>query len=825
MRVPVSWLRDYVDLPTNLPVSELAHRLTMLGLKVEALESPGADVHGPLVVGRVLRSEAETHSNGKTIQWCSVDVGEPEPRGIVCGASNFAAGDLVAVALPGAVLPGGFAIAARRAYGHVSDGMICSAREIGVGDDAAGILVLPAGSAAPGDDAVSALHVRDEVIEFEINPDRAYALSIRGIAREAATAYGLAFDDPGRSLPAAKAGAGYPVRVSDPADCPVFVALEVTGFDPSAFSPTWLARRVELAGMRPISLAVDVTNYVMLELGTPIHGYDKAKLRGPLTVRRAESGEVLRTLDGVERALRPDDVLITDGSGPIGLAGVMGGATTGLTADTRDVVIEAAVFEPVLVARTARRLKLASEAARRFERGVDATIAAVAAQRVADLLVRYGGGAVAPTATQTGSVPTRDPIALAAGLPSRISGVTVTPRDVVVALQTVGCDASLRDETVTAVPPPWRGDLTDPYDLVEEVTRIVGYDKVPSLLPTAPAGRGLSRTQRLRRRVSRAVAQAGYLEVWSYPFVGPADWTRLGLPSDDRRREAVRVTNPLSEEEPMLRTTLLPGMLRALALNAGRANVDVALFETGNVFMPEPDGPGRPPQLGVDRRPTVEELKLLAATLPAQPEYLAAVLGGLRSPGSWWGSERHSCWADAIQLCRDVAAELSVPIELIPGQRAPWHPGRCALVVVSDTVVGAAGELHPKVCSAYGVPPRAAAAELDLSALLAQSADTVSAPALSPFPVGKEDVAVVVDASVPAADVAAALRRGAGELLESLRLFDVYAGEQVPPGRKSLAFALRFRAADHTLSEAEIKAAREAAVAAAHESVAAVLRT
>jgi phenylalanyl-tRNA synthetase beta chain len=825
MRVPVSWLRDYVDLPPDLPVAELAHRLTMLGLKVESLESPGADVHGPLVVGRVLRSEAETHSNGKTIQWCSVDVGEPEPRGIVCGASNFSPGDLVAVALPGAVLPGGFAIAARRAYGHVSDGMICSAREIGIGDDAAGIIVLPAGSADPGDDAVSALHVRDDVIEFEINPDRAYALSMRGVAREAATAYELGFDDPGRSLPAAKAGAGYPVRVSDPVDCPVFVALEVTGFDARAASPPWLARRVQLAGMRPISLAVDVTNYVMLELGTPIHGYDKAKLDGPIVVRRAQPGELLRTLDGVERTLEADDLLITDGSGPIGLAGVMGGAATELTGDTRDVVIEAAVFQPVRIGRTARRLKLPSEAAKRFERGVDATIAAVAAQRVADLLVRYGGGAVGPTATEVGTPPVRDPIVFAAALPARISGVRVTPREVVTALQTVGCDTSIRGDSVTTVPPPWRADLTEPYDLVEEVTRIIGYDKVPSLLPAAPAGRGLSRTQRLRRRVSRAVAQAGYLEVWSYPFVGPADWTRLGLPADDRRRAAVRVANPLSHDEPFLRTTLLPGILRALALNTGRANADVALFEMGSVFLPEPDGPGRPPQLGVDRRPTVEELKLLAATLPAQPDYLVAALAGLRTPGSWWGSERHGCWADAIQLCREVTAELSVPIELVPGRRAPWHPGRCALVVVADTVVGAAGELHPKVCSAYGVPPRAAVAELDLSALLAQAADTVLAPALSPFPVGKADVALVVDASVPAADVAAALRRGAGEALESLRLFDVYSGEQVAPGRKSLAFALRFRAADHTLSEAEIKAARDAAVAAAHDSVAAVLRT
>jgi phenylalanyl-tRNA synthetase beta chain len=413
---------------------------------------------------------------------------------------------------------------------------------------------------------------------------------------------------------------------------------------------------------------------------------------------------------------------------------------------------------------------------------------------------------------------------MATRLPSEVSGLALSTSTVIEALEAVGCDVERRNDQVSAVPPPWRADLTGPSDLVEEVVRIVGYDKVESVLPAAPAGRGLSTSQRLRRRVSRAVAAAGYVEIWSYPFVGPADWASLSLPSDDRRREAVRVANPLSDEAPLLRTTMLPGLLRALALNVGRANGDIALFETGSVFLPEPAGPGQPPPLGVDRRPSVDELKLLAATLPAQPLHLGAVLAGVRTAGSWWGSERRSCWADAIELCREVGTELGVPVELVAGQRAPWHPGRCALVVVSDTVVGAAGELHPKVCSAYAVPARSAAAEINLSALLAQAAEIVASPALSPFPVAKEDVALVVAESVPAAEVAAALRRGAGALLESMRLFDVYAGQQVPAGKKSLAFALRFRAADHTLSEAEIKAARDAAVAAAAEDVDAALR-
>jgi len=416
MHVPVSWLRDYVDLPADLPVAELANRLTLLGLRLEALESPGADLEGPLVVGRVLTSIAEQHPNGKTISWCGVDVGEDEPRGIVCGASNFGTGDLVAVALPGAVLPGGFEITARTTYGHVSDGMICSAREVGLGDEHSGILVLPRDGAEPGDDAASLLGVRDDVIEFEINPDRAYALSIRGVAREAALAYGLFFADPGLTLPAAGLGDGYAVSVEDPADCDVFVALEVTGFDATAPTPLRVARRIQLAGMRPISLAVDVTNYVMLELGLPIHGYDKSALTGAIAVRRARTGETLQTLDGVRRKLDPEDLLITDDTGPIGLAGVMGGAATELSESTTDVVIEAASFDPVLIARGARRHKLPSEASKRFERGVDATLGAVAAQRVADLLVEYGGGRVAATGTRVGSPAAPAPVTMTPGL-------------------------------------------------------------------------------------------------------------------------------------------------------------------------------------------------------------------------------------------------------------------------------------------------------------------------------------------------------------------------------------------------------------------------
>jgi phenylalanyl-tRNA synthetase beta chain len=820
----VSWLRDYVDLPADIDVKELADRLTFLGLKLEALESPGADVSGPLVVGRVLAFESEEHSNGKTIRWCQVDVGEDEPRGIVCGAPNFAEGDLVVVALPGAELPGGFAITARTTYGHVSDGMICSSRELGLGDDHTGIIVLPSGSAEVGGDAAAVLHLRDDVIEFEINPDRAYALSVRGVAREAATAYGLDFRDPATTLAAAEPGDGYPVVVEDPTGCDVFTALTVEGFDATRPSPQWLARRVQLAGMRPISLAVDVTNFVMLELGQPIHGYDKDALQGPIVVRRARDGEKLTTLDGVSRTLDIEDLLITDDRGPIGLAGVMGGEDTEMSASTTSVVVEAAHFDPVTIARGARRHKLPSEASKRFERGIDPTISAVAARRVADLLVEHGGGQVATTATVVGAPTPREPITISAQLPAKVGGFAIGDETAAQALRTVGCEVTLADGRITATPATWRPDIGDPNDLVEEVLRIVGYQRVPSILPAAPAGRGLTKRQRLRRRVGIALAAMGYVEALAYPFVGERDLDGLGLPAHDERRATLRIANPLSEQEPLMRTTLLPGMLRTLARNVSRVQSGIGLFEIGSVFLPGVAGRPKAPELGVDRAPTLEEQKALAAALPDQPTHVGLVLAGAHGEAGWWGEARVGGWADAIEAAREMARALGLTLTVDTAQYAPWHPGRCAVLLVGETPVGYAGELHPKVCMAFGVPARTSAAELDLDALIQQAPDITVARPFSSYPVAKEDVALVVDSAVTSAAVEAALREGAGELLESIRVFDVYTGAQVGTGKKSLAYSLRFRAPDRTLTEAEIKVARDAAVACAAQRTGAVQR-
>lgn len=826
MKAPLSWIRSYVDLPAEATLEELTHRLTMLGLKLEAVTNPADAITGPLVVGRVLTLAKEPQKNGKTINWCTVDVGDAngtgEPQGIVCGAHNFVEGDLVVVCLPGAVLPGGFEISARKTYGHVSAGMICSAAELGLGEDHDGIIVLPADAGSPGDDAFEVLAMDDPVIELEINPDRAYALSLRGIAREAALAFDVPFTDPAaREVPSAD-DAGYPVVVDDPAGCPVFVARTVSGFDPTAPTPEWMATRLTQAGMRPISLGVDITNYVMLELGHPIHGYDRAALSGPIRVRRATAGERLTTLDGVQRTLDPSDLLITDDSGPIGIAGTMGGQTTELSGSTTDVVIEAAHFEATSIFHTERRHKLPSEASKRFERGVDPELPAAAADRVVQLMVELGGATADPGVTVVGTPPDRTRISAAVDLPARVTGMDIDAGTVVRTLESVGCEVAVDDGLLTAVVPPWRPDLTDPYDLVEEVARVVGYDRVPSVLPPATAGRGWSPEQRLRRRVGLALAGAGWTEVISYPFVGPAALDRLGLDESDERRTTLRIANPLSAEEPFLTTTLLPGVLEALGRNVGRGNTDVSLFEHSLVFRPT--GNEKAEILGVDRRPTDAEWEALQAAVPPQPMHLALATTGHRERDGWWGAGRAAGWEDAIAAVRQVADTLGVEVTVRQAALAPWHPGRCAEVLLDEQVIGHAGELHPTVCKAFGLPARSAAAEVDLSALVEAARDLAPAPRFSSYPVAKEDVALVVDAGVTAAEVEAALREGAGPLLESVRLFDVYTGEQVGEGKKSLAFALRFRAPDRTLKEGESAAARDAAVRLAAERTGAVQR-
>ncbi len=819
MRVPIGWLAEYVDIPAGTSVEDLDATFVRMGLEVEEIHRP-EQVSGPLVVGRVLDIEELTGFK-KPIRYCQVEVGEAEPRGIVCGAVNFAVGDSVVVALPGAVLPGGFAISARKTYDHVSDGMICSVRELGVGDEHAGILVLGDDAPPPGTPAGPVVGLDDVVVELAVTPDRGYCLAMRGIARELGTGLAARWRDPGAAdVPAWDGAPGWAVTVADADRCDRFSMLAMEGLDPTAPSPWWLRRRLAQAGVRSISLAVDVTNYVMLELGQPMHAFDRDAVSGPITVRLARPGESLETLDGTRRRLTGDDLLITDGTGPIGLAAVMGGASTEIGEGTTSVLLEAAHWEPTGVARSARRHRLPSEAAKRFERGVDPEMTVVALARAAQLLAEHGGARVAGSLVDLDTRTPVPPIPLDPARPGRTAGVPYDARRVVELLDAVGCVMTADTELLSVTPPSWRPDLTDPADLVEEVVRLAGYDDVPSVLPTAPPGRGLTDVQRRRRGIGRTLAEAGYVEAPSYPFLGTPVLDALGLPDDDPRRAVVTVRNPLSEEEPALRTTLLPGLLATLARNLSRGQRDLALFEHGAVFPG--DRRSAAPVPGVDHRPDDATLAGLYAAVPEQPWHVAAVLTGQREPRGWWGSGRPAGWADAVQAARLVAAAAGVQVTVRAGERAPWHPGRCAEILVGERVVGHAGELHPRVCAALELPARTSAVELDVDAL--PPAPVPLGPPISAFPPVHMDMALVVGDEHPEATVRDAVLGAAGELLEDVRLFDVYTGPPVPEGSRSLAYRLTFRAPDRTLTGEEASAAFYRAVEAVSRATGATLR-
>ena len=849
MLAPVSWLREYVEGAPAATGLEVAASLVRLGLEEEDLH--GGDISGPLVVGRVLEFVEEVQKNGKPIRWCQVDVGnhgqrvsEGTPQGIVCGATNFAVDDLVVVVLPGAVLPGGIQIGARKTYGHISNGMICSAKELGIGEEHDGILVLQsflgeqeAAKLSPGDDAIELLGLADEVVEVTVTPDRGYCFSLRGIAREYSHATGGTFHDPAAIASAAANTSGYAVQLADEAPlngrlgCDRYVARVVRGIDPSAKSPQWMAKRLTQMGMRPISLAVDVTNYVMLLLGQPLHAFDVSTLHGPIVVRRAQAGETLKTLDDVERTLFSEDLLITDaGTTALAIAGVMGGATSEVGPTTTDVLVESAHFDPTSVARSSRRHKLTTEASRRFERGVDPDVTAVAAQLAVNLLVQFGGGVVDDGVTDVDRRPTRVRIDLDPLLPARLVGLPYTPEEVVETLREIGCDVLETSESgaasvrLSVLPPSWRPDLANGADFVEEVVRLRGYDQIPSVLPQASSGRGLTHGQRVRRILANTLAHHGFVEVLTYPFVSVQRHDELGLKADDPRRSAVRIANPLSDEAPLMRTSVLSTMVEALRRNVSRGQRDAAVFELGLVTRPTGELKAAPVP-GTQARPDDETLAQILAAVPPQPRMVALAMTGDADPAGWWGRGRPGDWTDMVGAANAMASALALTLVARADDHAPWHPGRCVRLELADgTVVGHAGELHPRVLAALGLPPRTCAGELDVDVLTLASETRVQARELSTYPVAQSDVALVVDEQVHAAGLELALRRGAGEMLESLVLMDIYRGDQIGPGRKSLAYRMVFRAPERTLTTKEVNGLRDRAIESAAAAVGAVQR-
>lgn len=825
MRAPQSWYTEVLragDPQWSATTDEIDAGFVRVGFEIEDIEA-FPEITGPLVIGRVETIEELTEFK-KPIRFCTVAVGEDEPRGIVCGARNFAEGDLIVAALPGVVLPGPFEIASRKTYGRVSDGMICSVSELGIGTDHSGILVLAPGTAEPGADAREVLGLADAAIDVNVTPDRGYAFSVRGLGRELAGSFGVPFVDPGlRAADLADDGSApaWPVAIDENSGATRYTARVITGVDPTAISPWWMQKRLMVAGIRPISAIVDITNYVMIELGQPLHAFDADRVTGAVTVRSAQPGEKLTTLDDTVRVLDPEDVLIADETGPIALAGVMGGASTEVGPETTTVLLESATFDPVRVFRTAKRHKLTSEASKRFERIVDPEITAVASDRAARLIVEIAGGRIASPLSETHvHTPIRSTIAIAADEPDRVAGVSYPPGTTLTRLTEVGCVVTGTDE-LDVFPPSWRPDLRQRADLVEEVLRLEGLEDIPAVVPRAPGGTGLTPVQRRRRSVGRTLALDGYVEVLPYPFMPAGVFDLWDLPADDERRRTVKVLNPLESDRPELNTTLLPGLLEMAARNIARGQRDLSLFTIGQVVIAG-DHVAAVDALDVTRRPTDEEIAALDASLPHQPLHVGVVLTGLRDPAGPWGPGRAADHLDAFEAARTIGRAAGVTVELTADDQRPWHPGRCARLTVDGRTVGYAGELHPAVLERAHLPKRTCAVEIDIDALPLDA--RLPAPSVSVFPAVLQDVNVVVGGEVPAADVQKALREGAGDLLEDIALFDVFTGEQVGAGNKSLTFSLRFRAPDRTLTEDEANEAKLAAVDAAAARVGARLR-
>ena len=789
---------------------------------------------GPLVIGQVVEIEELTQFK-KPIRYCQVNVGQAngtgELQGIICGARNFRLNDYVVVALPGSELPGGFKIAARETYDHISNGMMCSGAELGLGAQANGIIVLGDEVADKvGEDARSIIGLHDTDFDVNITPDRGYALSARGLSREIASAFDLEFADIAQdpsvagidtsAVPEAQ-GSLIDVTVAPETKAQRFGLRKVSGIDPQARTPFWLERELMLCGQRSVNLPTDITNYVMLLLGAPMHAFDANVIQGNLVVRNAAEEEKFETLDHVKRELSAEDVVICDDNGIQSLAGVMGGTTSEISAETTDVVFESAIWDPITVARTSRRHKLSSESSRRFERGVDPAIVEVALDTACALLQQLAGGTIEKGRTLIGDVAKREPIALRTAKASEYAGVDYSRETVISRLEEVGCTVGDEGEQLQVTPATWRTDIAMDVDLVEEILRLEGLEDIPAVLPTPAGGRGLTPAQKRRRAIGHGLAYAGYAEVLPAPFVANNTFDVWGLDKDDARRRTVEVQNPLEADKANLSTTLLPNMLEAIARNVARGRSDLALYGLQQVAFKRA---AASPMPSVEQRPSAEVVSQLLDTLPEQPLHVATVATGNIEHEGPWGEGRAYSYADAIESARQVARAAGVDIELEAAQVLPWHPGRCAAVKVAgtDVVLGHAGELHPQVLEALNLPARTCAMELDISAMPLE--EKFPAPVLSSFPALHQDIALVVDEDVPAERVRAIVEEGAGELIESVELFDIFRGEQLGDGKKSLAFQLLFRAADRTLTDDEVNEHRMAAAELAKQRLGAEMR-
>lgn len=790
MRTSIKWLKDYVDF--NQSPEELANLLTMAGVPVESIEYPGRGLEN-IVTGRI--AELTAHPNADKLLVCKVDIGRGEPLTVVTGATNLTVGAIVPVALVGAKLAGGLSIDAANFRGVASQGMLCSADELCMDAKIVppemrdGIYILPADTPV-GADALTAMGLDDVILELELTPNRADCFSVIGLAREVAALTGgtlkkpmLALKEEGRE----KATGLATIAIDDPSLCPRFCGriFQNVKIGPS---PAWLQRRVQAAGMRPISNVVDVTNFVMMEMGQPMHAYDYNLLaKHSLTARRANPGERITTLDGSKRELSPDMLVIADAVQAVGVAGVMGGLATEVTSGTRTVLLEAASFNGASIRRTSKALGLRSEASGRYERGINTADIIRPLDRAAQLLEEMGACTVCP-----GVIDVYPDVQLprqvsftAAQINSRL-GVEVPQATMVNILKRLEFEVDVKADKITVTVPTWRGDVSRPADISEEIARVWGYDNIPTTIPHGVTKPGTqSYAQAIIDRVKDGLTALGFSEAINFSFSHPAVFDKLDLPADSELRRAIPILNPITDEFPILKTTLMGGVLQTVAGNLARKNDDLKIYEVGAVYRPE---------------------CLPLTSLPAEPVMLCGAMSGKRFELAWNQGRETVDFYDAKGTVEALLAKLGISgysVEL--GEAIAMHPGKTAIFVKDGDLLGSVGEAHPKVLDAFGLSRRVCLFELDVAMLVKHAALVGDYRPLPRFPAIARDLAVVLPASVPASQVAAAITASGGELLADVRLFDMYTGEQVPAGAKSLAFALVFRAADRTLTDEEVE--------------------
>ncbi len=791
MKVLLSWLKEFAPDIDGDPAA-LGDVLSALGLTVEEMIVIGS-VPDSVVLGRVL--ELRPHPDADRIQMVEVDDGSGTTLQVCCGAFNMAVGDLVPLARVGTVMPSGLEIARRKLRGQASEGMCCSEIELELGDDAEGIMILNdrvGASAGPGMPLSEALGLEPDVLwDLDVGANRPDAMSVMGVARDLAAGLGVGFEPPDWSTPEAGPGIAEvaAVEIVDPTLCGRFVGrvLRNTGTGPS---PAWMANRLTALGMRPISSIVDISNYVMLELGQPSHTFDLGRVRGArIRVRRARDGESITTLDGAHRRLATGDGVIADGDdGVIGIAGVMGGASTEIGAGTTDVLVEMAWWDPPSISRTAKRLNLSSEASTRFRRGADwGSNVERCMNRFAWLAAQQGAEVAPGLIDERGDLPDRLPLRVRTARVNSLLGTSLRADEMAGHLRSIGFGADPAGDTELDVTiPTWRWDTETETDIAEEVARLHGYENIERTVPTANEAGGLSTYQNDRRLVREVLVGAGCYETQPMPFVAPGALAAVGLPED-----GITLSNPVDDSESVLRTSLLPGQLRAVAYNQRHFNGDVRLFEIGHVYLPAPEG-----QL-----------------LPDEREFLAVALSGEEAPA-------------AVAVLDLLAEALTLPaVELREAVLPGMHPTRAAEVVVAGRVRGAVGEVDPEVLAACGVTGRVAWLQLDLQEVLGGPRARRRYRAVSKYPPSDVDLAFVVPDGVAAALVERALRASGGSLLARIELFDVYRGPGVSEGSRSLAYRLRFQAPDRTLTDAEMAEARQRCIDETSRRTGATLRS